>query len=231
MDRGRTSRTHALCDELQQITHQSRPRYPRRRFFYVKTANTKTPYKHTTRKKAAQKPTRAATEAHTKTNTARAAPERRPDPPTARFFIIFNYFQRPHKMQEIFHPRSLFCRKTFIKFFCGSCDKAPAFLLYICTECKPGTPERHRATAKAAPGKGHRTGQPERRPERTTTATDTNAGNNRTGRPRRRDGQISPTWTASRRTKAEFAVTHAGRVYPPLPAEGEKYSGRTCRLP
>lgn len=56
-------------------------------------------------------------------------------------------------MQDFLQYEDLSCNKTFIKFFFGSCDKAPPLLLYICTEYEPGTPERHRATAKAAPGK------------------------------------------------------------------------------
>lgn len=67
-------------------------------------------------------------------------------------------------MQDFLQYEDLSCRKTFIKFFCGECDKAPAFLLYICTEGTPhGTPGATPGNSQGRTGQDHRTGQPERR--------------------------------------------------------------------
>lgn len=117
-------------------------------------------------------------------------------------------------MQEILRLVWIICRKNFIKFFCGGCHKTRLFLLYMCTEYKPGTPERHRTTAKAAPDKTNATGQPERRQGGTNSRPARQRAEPKQQRPHLPPNvQISPTWTANRRTKAELAVTHAGRAY------------------
>ena len=107
-------------------------------------------------------------------------------------------------MQDFLRLVWIFCKKTFIKFFCGSCDKAPAFLLYMCTEYKPGTPERHRATAKAAPGKAAR-----------TAAGHTNEPNqNSKGRTCRRMCKYHRHDERGRRTKAALPCALLGRLMP-----------------
>lgn len=134
---------------------------------------------------------------HIHTPPERTPPRRPPEPPQKH--IPKPIKPEPHQsggqthrggenlpfstMQDFLQYEDLSCNKTFIKFFCRGCDKPPAFLLYICTEYKPGTPGRTPGNSQGRTGKDHRTGQPERRPERTPTATDTNAGNNRTGTP------------------------------------------------
>lgn len=154
---------------------------------------------------------RTAEKPHTQTPPERTPPRSPPEPPQRH--IPKPTQPEPHQsggqthrqphflpfstMQDFLQYEDLSCRKTFIKFFFRSCDKAPAFLLYICTEYKPGTPGATPGNSQGRTGQDHRH---QRREQQDRPHMPPNV-------------QISPPWTASRRTKAELAVTHAGRAY------------------
>lgn len=110
-----------------------------------KRRTTTAPYKYTTRKKSAQKPTRSPRKAHTKTNFTKCDRLPRPTPTESLFCTIFNYMQFSLQ-NEPGHARKP--SKNFFYF----CPEIFSIFVYIGVPgCNTGT--AHRTPERTHPGR------------------------------------------------------------------------------